>query len=105
MTPTRIKDSQLFAQKKIETIEHLKKMFKDNKAGMKNHFHPYMEKLIKDFHGEEKVKERIVRKDGKELTNVRVVMFPDKSYARYPREIEMEFDRLPTLGEHQNETL
>jgi len=84
-----MRTSQHFAQKKQEAIVHLQSQTFGNRKERRQAFFKLMSNLVQDFKGEIITRD-IIRRDGRELKDVRVVVFADKSYARAPRIEELE---------------
>ena len=90
-----MKSSHIFAQKRWEVVLHLQpKLLADRKA-TEAEYKVSMNKVMLEINGT--VGERMVKRpDGREVT-VRVVNFPDGSFARAPRDRDLESDKEFTI--------
>lgn len=86
-----MKTSHRYAQKRWEVISHLQPSFVNDKTGTQAKYKPFMQKVIAELQGaigERKIK----RPDGREVI-VRVVNFPDGSFGRAPRDVDLEMEK------------
>ena len=90
-----MKSSHVYAQKRWEVVLHLQPRLMAERKVVEAEYKVCMNKVMLEISGT--VGERIVRRpDGREVT-VRVVNFPDGSFARAPRDRDLESDKEFTI--------
>ena len=90
-----MKTSHIYAQKRWEVVSHLQPRLVAERSAVTAEYKVYMNKVIAEVKGA--IGERVIKRpDGREV-KVRVVSFEDGSFARAPRDMDLESNKEFTL--------
>ena len=93
-----MKSSHIYAQKRWEVVSHLQPRLMAERKTVEAEYKVYMNKVILEINGA--IAERVIKRpDGREV-KVRVVTFSDGSFARAPRDRDLESDKEFTSREN-----